>query len=143
MNTHDSVSDTHPAFSEPCAKQLAAVDAQEAADPRFTLKTKALGELWGVGPTRVSQILSSQRVPSRLEGSRRVVLKPFAYSYLRERIIASNPPKGAVKVRQPSSMFKRKARARTQAELDGLARANARRHEEAVARREARSQAEA
>jgi hypothetical protein len=137
MNSHQVTTDDSPFVSEAGARLLVAANAQEAADPRFAFSPNDLGNLLGVGPTRVAQLIAEGEVDSWVEGTRRKIAKPSAYALVRKRIIDSNPPEGAVKVRQPSTMFRKKQRPRTEAELRGLAAGNAKRHAEALARREA------
>jgi hypothetical protein len=69
------------------------------------------------------------------------------YRRLIKLAIASHPVDGpSVKVREPAARFVRRPkapRARTEAELAGLRKGNARRHVEAEARRSAAKEAEA
>jgi hypothetical protein len=137
VNTHGSVSDTDPPVSEAGARLLVKLEAKRAANKQLSFSTKEIGVLLGVGPTRVAQLIGTGELDTFLEGNRRRALADDVFDLVRGRIIAANPPEGAVKVRQPSAMFRLAPRVRTANELAGLAKANLARHEAAVARRAA------
>jgi hypothetical protein len=77
-------------------------------------------------------------LPSYLDGTSRRILAVTLFGHLFDLICDSNPVAAKPPtVRLPPGRYQK--RPRTQAELDGLAKANAERHAEAVARREARA----
>ena len=105
------------------------IRAREAADKRISLSRKECMTEGGWGAS--SQRLKEQGALHRfLDGSSvRITTRSF-YAHL--IALANAPPRQG---RKPSgTSFQKKKRQPTPAELDGLARANQRRHEEKVAR---------
>jgi hypothetical protein len=139
MNSSDRNDDTDPPVSEAGARLLSKLEAKRVANQQLSLSTKEIGVLLGVGPTRVALIATE--LDTFLEGNRRRALADDVFDLVRDRIVAANPPEGAVKVRAPPSMFKKKQRQRTPQELAALHRANEARQREAQLRREARAAA--
>jgi hypothetical protein len=119
MNSSDRNDDTDPPVSEAGERLLVKLEAKRAANQQLSFSTKEIGVVLGVGPTRVSQIIATE-LDTFLEGNRRRALADDVFDLVRDRIVAANPPEGAVKVRAPPSMFKKKQRQRTPQELAAL-----------------------
>jgi hypothetical protein len=124
---HDSDRDTLAAGDSFAA---ADIRAREAADKRVSLSNKDCQTEGGWGPTSQRVKVQSGVFNRYLDGSSvRITARSF-YQHLID--LANAAPRQG---RKPSlTSFQKKKRQPTPAELDGLKRANQRRHEENVAR---------
>jgi hypothetical protein len=97
--------------------------------------------LGDIGSTKEIQLEQAGEIDSFLNGSVRHVTTGSILRYLIRRVILSHPADAPVaKVRKPKGMFKAKPafkapRPRTEAELEGLRKGNAKRRLEAQTRR--------
>jgi hypothetical protein len=138
MTTHlpDTVS---PAALHPlAAKAVADIDAMEARDRRAVVSRH---ECMAVGGWKLSSQVKKEQageLVSLLDGPSRKVTTASLYRHLRDLAIATWPADGPPrKGRNPTSGFKKRAARRKPSpqELAALQRANARRRDEAMARR--------
>lgn len=119
-NTHDCTAPANPAVAD--------IKAKWAADPSASKSRRQCMEIGGWGQT--TQIAKEKRGVLRtyLDGASVRVTSKSLYRHLVE--LASVP---IHKVRRPAARFQRKRRNPTEAELEGLRRANAARKREAAA----------
>lgn len=112
---------------------VADIKARQAADRRVSLSPKEcqIEAPWGESTYRAK--VASGALHRYLDGARVRITAASFYAHLIE--LASGAPDK--KVRQPASRFQKIARPRTEAELEGLRKANEQRAREAEQRREA------
>jgi hypothetical protein len=145
MEENETLPSSSPAraVSPAGVAMLAALDAREAADGHLSVPRAIACEMLSVGQSRLIELELAGEVVSYLDGGARRVLTASIYARLRRLVAAAHPLDGPQpKAKSPAGAFKRvKAppRARTQAELEGLRKGNAKRAEEARLRREAKA----
>lgn len=92
----------------------------------------------GVGPTKGDQLEAAGVFEAYVAGSRVRITSRSIARYRLALAILSHPTDGPrLKIRQPSERYQKRARERTEAELEGLRRGNEQRAEQARRRREA------
>jgi hypothetical protein len=133
--------DALSAIARPMVEELL---RRKAEDPRLSVTRQ---ECMRIDPHWQSkQILLEQEGEYQVfnEGGMKRILTGSIYDRMIRNVIASYPADAPpVKITQPKARFRKKARARTEAELRGLAQGNAKRAEEARAKREAAAREEA
>jgi hypothetical protein len=114
--------------------------AAYAAEPAPTLsRAEAMGRT-GWSLSTLIKRENSGAVDSFLDGASRRITTISLYRCLANAVVDSRGEDGAArKARQPAKRFRRQARPRTQAELDGLKKVNQIRRLEALKRREAKA----
>jgi hypothetical protein len=111
-------------------------------DNRVAVPRAVSQEMQHIGSSRQIELENEGKLTTYLDGSRRLVLVTSIYARLIKLVLESYPlDKPAKRVRRPTTRFTRKRRPPTPAELEGLQRGNAKRAEEARARREAKQSA--
>ena len=92
----------------------------------------------GWGPTHQIVLEGNGELESFLDGSkRRITTKSFVRRMIALALMTYPPGEAERKARLPRERFQKAARPRTEAELEGLRKANAKRAREAEQRREA------
>jgi hypothetical protein len=123
---------------------LAAIDKLAAEEPRKWVSPKVAGAIASQCQTAVGARIRQGTYLSIIYGNRRQILTSSIFDDMRARARASFAPSGElVKIRQPSSMYRRcprPAHVRTAAELNALQHANQKRHREAGRRKAAATQ---
>jgi hypothetical protein len=125
--------------SPKAATAIADLEHALAREQRAVLTRRECQSIGGWGATSQVEKEKSGALVSILDGATRKITTESLYRHLIALALASYPANApAAKGRKPKSGFRKKLRARTEAELRGLAIGNARRREEARARRERR-----
>jgi hypothetical protein len=118
------------------------VFGQKASDPSAGKTYAQTCVLLNCGATMLREKVRDGVLPAWSDGANIRISTPAIYEHLLDLIEASNPVNGPPpRGRTPSRPFRkghRPVRPRTPRELEGLAKGNARRHAEAVVRREAK-----
>jgi hypothetical protein len=111
----------------------------EAANDRVFISDVETGQLTGMGATWRAKQRRLGKIRCVNVGNRKKDIAASVFALMHELVDAAYDEAGdtRIPVRQPPSMFKPKKRLPSARELAALARANERRHLEAVARREA------
>jgi hypothetical protein len=121
-----------PANVSLVGQQLAEkVLAARAADTRLLVSARTTKEMLGIQGTKYADLVKSGGLATVVDGRERKTVVASIYDRLLELICASHPADAPpTKVREVKTVFRRKPRPRTEAELRGLAKGNQRRHEE-------------
>jgi hypothetical protein len=131
-NSHECVEAQNPAVAD--------IRAMQAADPAASKSRKEAGLIINCGQTKVIKLEKAGLLHRYTDGSSVRITTASIYEYL--IACAAAPPR---KVREPAAKFrhaKKAPRPRTEAELEGLRKGNAKRAAEAQARRAAAKGAE-
>jgi hypothetical protein len=122
-------------LSEPSRSTIAWLIQQAENDPAASFSRVECMEFFGHGLSKQLAREASGELVVFMDGGKRRIEKRSAYLRLIRLIIESNPPDAPMPKREVKTRFRRRARPRTEAELEGLRKANERRHIEAEERR--------
>jgi hypothetical protein len=131
------------ALSDEGQAMVAALLEQKVKDPRAALSRKQCMELANHGLSKQIELEQTHEYQAFNDGGLKRILKDSVYDRMIRQVAATHPADvPPAKIREPTTRFTKARRKPTEAELEGLRKGNARRHEEAQARREGKSTAE-